>query len=59
LAKRVRKALSAARIKASAFIGGSLAPLLCLSNKIAGFQVIFFAVWPVVWCNSNNFHNGG
>jgi hypothetical protein len=55
----VRKALSAARIKASAFIGGSLAPLLCLSNKIAGFQVIFFAVWPVVWCNSNNFHNGG
>ena len=58
-AKRVRKALSAARIKASAFMGRSLAPLLCLSNKIPCFLVIFFADWSDLWCNSHNFHNGG
>jgi hypothetical protein len=59
LAKRVRRALSAAKIKASAFMGESLAPLLCLSNKISCFLVIFFADWSYLWCNSNNFHNGG
>jgi hypothetical protein len=43
VAKRVRKALSAAKIKASAFMGGSLALLLCSSNNKPGFLVFFFA----------------
>ena len=59
LEKSVRKALSAARMKVSAFIGNSLALLLYPSNNKPFILVIFFANGPDLWCNRPNFPNGG
>ena len=55
VANKVRRALSAAKIKASAFIEGSLALLLCTSNGKPDKYFIFFADLPLIWWNTNNF----
>ena len=55
VANKVRRALSAAKIKASAFIEVSLALLLCASNEKPVKYFIFFADRPVIWWNTNNF----
>jgi hypothetical protein len=55
VANKVRRALSAAKIKASAFIEGSLALLLCASNEKPDKYFIFFADRPLIWWNTNNF----
>jgi hypothetical protein len=55
VANKVRRALSAAKIKASAFMGRSLALLLRASNEKPLKSLVFFADCRVLCWNTYNF----